>query len=968
VCVFLGASPRPVGAAPLPRLVVSLPQGTPAVDFARVMAASGLRDGVIVLPPVAARIGGTGPAVEAGLPAIEAGGLGSGLDPYLHVIVTVGDVSGTGRDREAFIDNRVSDIVSAALPEILPVKGLIVEVEAAGAPPEVVQFAAASLMVKARSAKPGLHVSLMLPDDALDRPGDAMKRLVAYADSVALRRQAPSAAAGQPLADLVAGKPIVQRLAAASALSAARAFLDLLVTTAAPAADLVWIDPPDAASLRELCASYQFLARVLGTGFEMTAPERAPAAVMLDGKPAGQAAAFIGSGTADVAVLLRTGATRALPRTLSVAAPSTEALLVTCYDALDGRRLPGGSDSRTGAGCSAEAEYALVHVARGGGEGRLFEAVNVPGRADLRVEEIIARWQAAREVERRALQNYVALCFLKLHFESNTYGVGFDLAFDLRQFYERSGVNDWIQTGLLVNGVRLKKVQEFPLPQLEPERVVTKPLELAIDEKYEYRLAGTDTVSDRLCYVVDIEPSVSRELLFSGRIWIDGLTFRQVRMRLEQRTALNSVAAHVETQDFAPVRDATGREFMLFQRIFAEETLNIGGRPVMLERTYLFEDYAVNVPDFEPRLADARKTDAPMYRDTEGGLRSLRREGDTLVVEPSPGKRIRSLVGGVIVDASVGFPVPLAGLSWADFDYRHSGSQLSAVFAGALFAANLSKERSKSVRTSVEFSLSALPSTLRTYQGDAEVTGEQVRMFEQTAGVIVNWQATSALTLSASSHVALHPFMRTGSTDPAYRTPSLGLNLRAWVEARYVRRSFEAVTLVEPVLRVAGWGPYGWEADGYTDPPRAYVRYDAEVNKHLYVGKLSRGGVSASYYGSWNVDRFSRYQSSFILKPRIVGLPAGVDSFDTIVLAGAYYGFNVMDFIKLEGSYNHAWARNLEESTAFRQFDGMDFDIGTAGPWGTYIQAAVGYTLRGNLDRYSARWGAQVLVFKPLSN
>jgi len=116
-----------------------------------------------------------------------------------------------------------------------------------------------------------------------------------------------------------------------------------------------------------------------------------------------------------------------------------------------------------------------VHVARGGGEGRLFEAVNVPGRADLRVEEIIARWQAAREVERRALQNYVALCFLKLHFESNTYGVGFDLAFDLRQFFERSGVNDWIQTGLLVNGVRLKKVQEFPLPQLEPERVVTKP-------------------------------------------------------------------------------------------------------------------------------------------------------------------------------------------------------------------------------------------------------------------------------------------------------------------------------------------------------------------------------------------------------------------------------------------------------------------------------------------------------------
>jgi hypothetical protein len=98
-----------------------------------------------------------------------------------------------------------------------------------------------------------------------------------------------------------------------------------------------------------------------------------------------------------------------------------------------------------------------------------------------------------------------------------------------------------------------------------------------------------------------------------------------------------------------------------------------------------------------------------------------------------------------------------------------------------------------------------------------------------------------------------------------------------------------------------------------------------------------------------------------------VGLPAEVDSFDTIALAGAYYGFNVMNFIKLESNYNHAWARNQEETSAFRQFDGMDLDIGTAWPRGTYIQGAVGITLRGNLSRYSARWGAQVLVFKPLS-
>jgi len=174
------------------------------------------------------------------------------------------------------------------------------------------------------------------------------------------------------------------------------------------------------------------------------------------------------------------------------------------------------------------------------------------------------------------------------------------------------------------------------------------------------------------------------------------------------------------------------------------------------------------------------------------------------------------------------------------------------------------------------------------------------------------------------------------------------------------------VALVEPTVRLAGWRDYGYEADGLTHPRRAYVKYDVEASRHLYVGKLARGGVSAAYYGGWNLDRFSRYLSSFLTKPRIVGLPAGVDSFDSIALAGVYYGFNVMDLFKLEGSYNHAWGRNLDESSRFRQFDGVDIDIGTAGPWGTYVQAAAGYTLRGNLDRYGARWGAQVLIFKPL--
>ena len=164
------------------------------------------------------------------------------------------------------------------------------------------------------------------------------------------------------------------------------------------------------------------------------------------------------------------------------------------------------------------------------GGDRLFEQVSVTGRAALRVEEIIARWQAAREAERRLLDNYSVPCFLVLHFEATNISIAFDVALELEQYWDRTGVDDWVQTAFRVNGVKLRRGQAFPLPQLEPDKVVTKPLELRIDEKYAYELLGTDTVDGRVCYVVGIGPEASSESLYSGKVWIDGVDFRQVRL------------------------------------------------------------------------------------------------------------------------------------------------------------------------------------------------------------------------------------------------------------------------------------------------------------------------------------------------------------------------------------------------------------------------------------------------------
>ena len=87
----------------------------------------------------------------------------------------------------------------------------------------------------------------------------------------------------------------------------------------------------------------------------------------------------------------------------------------------------------------------------------------------------------------------------------------------------------------------------------------------------------------------------------------------------------------------------------------------------------------------------------------------------------------------------------------------------------------------------------------------------------------------------------------------------------------------------------------------------------------------------------------------FFPPPRIHGIPGGTDSFDAIAMSNVHYGFNVMDVMKFEGMYSYARARNLDESSQFRKFDGVETNFNTAGPMGTLIQGTVSYALDGNM-------------------
>jgi hypothetical protein len=282
-------------------------------------------------------------------------------------------------------------------------------------------------------------------------------------------------------------------------------------------------------------------------------------------------------------------------------------------------------------------------------------------------------------------------------------------------------------------------------------------------------------------------------------------------------------------------------------------------------------------------------------------------------------------------------------------------------------------------------SLNGLPGENRVYSGNTELVQGQVWTWEQTTGLRASWQATTHLSLTASNYFAYDNFLRTSEADEQYELPRNGLTVLPGLEVKYSRKGYVFHAQGTRGERI-NWRPFGCSS---LDPPpvgcgstlanpppqdnllfrppqKAYTLYSGEFNKDYYIGKFTKGGWDLSYWGGNELDRFSRYFPSFLSTPRMHGIPGGTDSFDAIAMANVHYGFNVMELMKVDGMYSYARARNLDESFKFRKFDGFEVNFNTPGPWGMLVQGTVSYALNGNIPRYNSRWGAYVLIFKPL--
>lgn len=975
--------------AGLPRVAISIPTDQTVGAGLTAGEQCKLPGKLIVLPPLSFDFGsGEIPmALSEAQGAVQSAPEGSEI--WLHVAVKADSVARAESEQE--IDDRVNSFVQS-LPLLPTVRGLVVEIEEPRMSPDLFEFGLVRLALAIKANSAGVQLAFVFPPKFVDSHSNLVRRLANYSDLLGT-----TYAEGWPqelarIAKQAMNKPVILKLDPADSAKPSP-FLEAMLAAGEPSLEIVWAEPSEAKFAAALCTAGSFLTRAITGNMFVADSAASPFNVAVDSLRDNDSRSFVG-GPSDVVIVTRVNASSKSPKAVTLASAKSGPFEIKWYDPASGAQFPAGELKITDKGfeqtSQCASEYALISIHRQSDNNQtLYNSVEVKSGVDLSVEEIIARWQQIREAQKQKLDNYMASVFMSLHFEATTLEPGFDFSMQLKQFFSRTAPTELAQKEFYINGVKFGKNHEFPLPEIEPEKVMTQPLELKLTERYDYKLLGTERISGILCFVVGFEPKVRTEALYSGKIWIDGTTFRQVKQYLTERGVNSNVLVNVETQYYELVRDEKGNEFNLLRSLSAQQLLNAAGRDFVLQRIVQFSDYAINSATFSGALEAEHSSRDPMFRDTDQGLRSLRKKNDERVVVDQNAKRIKSVVAGAMYGGTFNFPIPFLGTSTVNFDFHHTGAQLSTFFAGPILISDLSKQFRPKFRLAFDLALSGLPGQNRIYGNNTELLQGEVWTWEQTVGVRVSWQAATHLSVTGSNYFAYDNFLRTYQAVEQYRMPRNGLNILPGVEIKYSRDGYVFDAQVTRGERI-GWRPFGCvslaqsapgcgtpSTNQSPNPPpenalliqrpqSAFTLYSADLNKDYYIRKFTKGGWDISYWGGNQLDRFSRYFPSFLTSPRLHGIPPGTDSFDAIAMANVHYGFNVMDLVKVDGMYAYARARNLDESPRFRKFDGLELNVNTPAPFGTLLQGTVSYALDGNIPRYNSRWAVYMLIFKPL--
>jgi len=577
----------------------------------------------------------------------------------------------------------------------------------------------------------------------------------------------------------------------------------------------------------------------------------------------------------------------------------------------------------------------------------------VSAARQLSAADIIARHQEQQRAQDSLVRDYSADARMEQHFRPSMADSGYDVVTENRYFVSGSDV-EWEELSFSVNGAKWG-ADRPPFPLLQAEKVLSLPLQLRFDADYRYELTGTESVDGFECYVLKFEPARSGPALYRGTVWIDRVAFARIRVQTVQSGLPAPVVSNEETQRYMPVATIDDRPVFLFAGMTARQILMVAGRNVLVEKAVTFSNFHVNRPEFDVSRTAARASNRVMYKETDQGLRHFVKEGEARVVSARASSSVRAMAMGVTIDPSYGFPLPIFGINYLDFEFGSPDTQLAVLFAGVLVAGNIQRPKlgSTPFDASVDFFAIAAPSSDRLFGPEGERADQRVLTWPLSSGVNLGWQYTAFQKAQLQYQFRFDAYVRDRTTSEAFAPPPSTMTNGLGGAWEYRRAGYSVVTNGTWYRRRSG-------------EDATYAKYTASLSRDWYFKVVHKLHLNGAWFGGRDLDRFSKYQFGMFDDTRIHGVPASGVRFQELTMARGSYTFNVLEMYRLDLFVEQAWGRDRDVAPAWRPLTGLGAAVNVRVPWNMILRADVGKSLLPSGYRDVGSTTIQIMFLKPL--
>jgi len=585
-----------------------------------------------------------------------------------------------------------------------------------------------------------------------------------------------------------------------------------------------------------------------------------------------------------------------------------------------------------------------------GAPDRFVEGVEVVGSRSLSVDEIVARHQAAVTRQAAAVRTIIASGTLTLSFEAPGFPAPITIGSEAT-IYTTPDVTEIEQRAIRVNGIELRGSAVPRLPIIEPERVASPPLAITLTDVYRYRLAGRETIGDTLCYVVAFEPESKRAnkapALFRGQAWIAADSFAMLKVSAAQTALRGPIVASEQVDEFRQAQPG----IWLLTRSDVRQMYEGAAHRTPIHRVLAIASNEINVPDFSARRQRAYGSGSVMLRDTPEGYRYLRKDpasGQDTPALAGRADRVRALTAGVIIDPNISVPLPFAGVSYVDFNFLGTGTQVNAFFGGTYgqFAFSVPSLRGSRWQLAGQGFGIASSYNDRSFVDGRERYEEDIRQRPAHVSVWVLRPLTPRISLRAGYDLDYTHLAAGEATAADFIVPADQIVHGARFSLDAQREGWNASAWWNPARRT-GWRAWGRGVPGEYEPSqRDFQRYGLSISRSRVINPHLVARVEGAWMSGRDLDRFSRYTFG-TFDNRLRGYPSALIRYDRGGVVRTALAWGASKLIRLDGFLDSAAVHDPGFGRGLRNYTGAGGALEVPAPFGALIAVEWGYGVRG---------------------